>query len=167
MNLNDIEIIDIEQNKPSKTKKSRKGLVIVSTFLFLFIAVFSIGFVNRARVLNFLFRQNLETIEARSTKSENTLTEKPSQSNERDTNRLQLRIINNYINIRSEANPDSELLGKVEKDEIYDILKTDEDEFYSWYKIRTSSNITGYIASPKQDASLEDIDPPYVEILKY
>ena len=73
--------------------------------------------------------------------------EKP-QTNDRDTSQKQVEILNEYINIRTEATTKSETLGKVYKGEIYTVLETDK----FWLKIQTTNNITGWIISTYDDA---------------
>lgn len=68
------------------------------------------------------------------------------QSNARDENLEQLEVTNDIINIRMEADTKSEKVGKVSKGEIYTILETKEDNYYIWYKIKTSNDIEGFIA---------------------
>ena len=68
------------------------------------------------------------------------------QSNARDQNLEQLEVTNDIINIRMEADTKSEKVGKVSKGEIYTILETKEDNYYIWYKIKTSNDIEGFIA---------------------
>lgn len=68
------------------------------------------------------------------------------QSNARDENLEQLEVTNDIINIRMEADTKSEKVGKVSKGEIYTILETKEDNYYTWYKIKTSNDIEGFIA---------------------
>lgn len=68
------------------------------------------------------------------------------QSNARDENLEQLEVTNDTINIRMEADTKSEKVGKVSKGEIYTVLETKEDNYYTWYKIKTSNDIEGFIA---------------------
>lgn len=68
------------------------------------------------------------------------------QSNARNENLEQLEVTNDTINIRMEADTKSEKVGKVSKGEIYTILETKEDNYYIWYKIKTSNDIEGFIA---------------------
>lgn len=77
------------------------------------------------------------------------------QTNERDSNQKQVEIINDYINIRSQATTNSDVLGKVQKGEIYTVLETDK----FWLKIQTSNNITGWIISAYEEK-------PYVSYLE-
>lgn len=81
------------------------------------------------------------------------------QSNDRNETVEQFKVTNEYINIRKENKSDSELLGKVYKDEIYTIIEKEEDEYYVWYLIETKNNIKGYVA-----ARYEEED--YVELLE-
>jgi len=81
------------------------------------------------------------------------------QSNERDEYKEQFKVTNEYINIRTEADTKTEILGKVYKDEIYTILDTVEDEYYIWYLIKTNNDIEGYVAVQYEEES-------YVELLE-
>lgn len=85
-------------------------------------------------------------------------TTKNIQTNERDENVLQIKVINDYINIRKDADTNSEVLGKVYDGEIYTVLKQVDGD-YSWYLIETSTGIKGYIAGEYDGIK-------YVEILK-
>jgi len=68
------------------------------------------------------------------------------QSNQRDETKEQVEITNDYINIRKEASSESDVLGKVYKEEIYTVLEKQDDEYYNWVLIETNNNIKGYIA---------------------
>lgn len=72
--------------------------------------------------------------------------EKIIQSNERNESVEQIKITNDTINIRKENDSQSDILGKVYKDEIYTVLEKREDEYYVWCLIETNNNIKGYIA---------------------
>lgn len=48
--------------------------------------------------------------------------------------------VNNYVNIRSEANTESDVLGKLYNNSAAEVLETEGD----WYKI-TSGSVTGYV----------------------
>ena len=63
------------------------------------------------------------------------------QSNGRNVNENQLRIETRKINIRSSNTDNSPTIGTVYKGEIYTILDNEEE----WYKIKTNSNIEGWI----------------------
>lgn len=49
--------------------------------------------------------------------------------------------VDNYVNVRAEANAESEVLGKLYDDSAATVLETTED---GWYKI-TSGSVTGYV----------------------
>lgn len=161
--IDDIEIIDIEDEKP---KKSKKGIIIASLILLTFFSLLTVGFFNRQTIFAIIFDQDIE-IEAPSKETSKVEEQKKeiSKSNSLDKTKKQLKVINDYINIRSEANADSELLGEVESGEIYTVLSTVEAEYYYWYEIETNTSIKGFIASPRQDVYLDDIDEPYIEII--
>ena len=85
------------------------------------------------------------------------------QSNARDENLEQLEVTNDIINIRMEADTKSEKVGKVSKGEIYTILETKEDNYYIWYKIKTSNDIEGFIAG--KDKAEEGQVEEYIKLL--
>ena len=85
------------------------------------------------------------------------------QSNARDENLEQLEVTNDIINIRMEADTKSEKVGKVSKGEIYTILETKEDNYYTWYKIKTSNDIEGFIAG--KDKAEEGQVEEYIKLL--
>lgn len=61
--------------------------------------------------------------------------------------------VDNYVNVRSEANTESEVLGKLYNNSAATILETTED---GWYKI-TSGNVTGYVKCEYVVAGDEDL----------
>jgi len=75
------------------------------------------------------------------------------QSNDRDESVEQVEVTNDFINIRSENDSQSEALGKVYKGEIYTVLDKKEDEYYVWCLIKTNNDIEGYIAVKYQEES--------------
>lgn len=96
-------------------------------------------------------------------KLSNNMVDTVMQSNERNETLDQLEIINDEINIRQDADTKSEKLGKVVKGEIYTILETKEDNYYTWYKIKTNNDIEGFIAG-KYKPEDEDVQE-YIKIL--
>lgn len=75
-----------------------------------------------------------------------------SQSNKLDKSKTQIKVLVKRINIRKEPTINSEDIGDVYKDEIYTVLDNVDAEEYYWYKIETSKNVVGYIASdPKSE----------------
>ena len=96
-------------------------------------------------------------------KLSNNMVDNVIQSNERNETLDQLEIINDEINIRQDADTKSEKLGKVVKGEIYTIIETKEDNYYTWYKIKTNNDIEGFIAG-KYKPEDEDVQE-YIKIL--
>lgn len=77
--------------------------------------------------------------------SNNTNQNNNQQSNQKDENVDQVEIITEYINIRSEKDVESNIIGKVYKGELYSILSIDNSTF-KWIEIQTNNNIHGYIS---------------------
>ena len=96
-------------------------------------------------------------------KLSNNMVDNVIQSNERNETLDQLEIINDEINIRQDADTKSEKLGKVVKGEIYTIIETKEDNYYTWYKIKTNNDIEGFIAG-KYKPEDEDVQE-YIKLL--
>lgn len=71
------------------------------------------------------------------------------QTNIIDNSKKQIKIIVDKINIRSNPNVVSSDIGNVYNGEIYDVLGVSEDENYTWYNIKTSLGLTGYVANEK------------------
>ena len=90
-----------------------------------------------------VFIENKEKLKVKNNLDE--IIEEKKQTNERDETVNQLEIITDYINIRSNSNVNSEVVGKVYKGEIYTILEEVGTEF-DWYLIETNTGIKGYIA---------------------
>ena len=81
----------------------------------------------------------------------NTSTIKITQSNKKDKTKNQIEIIAKRINIRKEPKISSLDIGDVYAGEVYTVIEDVEDLDYYWYKIRTNTGITGFIASDKKD----------------
>lgn len=71
------------------------------------------------------------------------------QTNEIDNSKKQIKIMVDKINIRMEASKDSTDIGDVYYGEIYDVLGVIEDDNYTWYNIKTSLGLGGYVANEK------------------
>lgn len=69
---------------------------------------------------------------------------------------FQIKIINDYINIRSDYNTESKVLGTVNKDDIYNVLDITNTANHIWYKIDYKGKI-GYIASPRIEPYIEEL----------
>ena len=110
----------IKKDKNNKVKKSKKKLILI-----ILSVIFIIGIII---TLFFLFREN------------------EVQTNLRDDTKQQVEIITEYINIRESQDVSSDILGKVHKGEIYDVLSENTDSKYNWIEIETSNGIRGYIS---------------------
>ena len=84
--------------------------------------------------------------------------EKSPQSNEIDSNKTQVKVTVKRINIREDKTVNSKDIGDVFLGEVYTVLEDYEEEDYYWYKIKTNTNITGFIASDKKDEYVEVIN---------
>lgn len=69
---------------------------------------------------------------------------------------FQIEVINEYINIRSSSNIEGEVLGTVNKGDIYNVLDISNTENHIWYKINYKGK-KGYIASPKQEPYIKEL----------
>lgn len=69
---------------------------------------------------------------------------------------FQIKIINDYINIRSSANVESNVLGSVNKGDIYNVLDITNTETHIWYKINYKGQ-KGYIASPRKEPYIKEL----------
>ncbi len=69
---------------------------------------------------------------------------------------FQIEIINDYINIRKSANTEAEILGEVNKGDIYNVLDVIGGTNYIWYKIDYKGEI-GYIASSRETPYIKEL----------
>lgn len=79
-----------------------------------------------------------------------------TSSNNLNNNIDQIKILVDIINIRENPTIDSTDLGNVYINEIYDVLEIIDND-YTWYKIKTNTGISGYVASSKTDKWIEYI----------
>lgn len=84
------------------------------------------------------------------------------QTNPIDNTKEQIKIIADKINIREFSSVTSKDIGDVYNGEIYTVLSTAEDDIYTWYQIKTSLGITGYVANEKGKSwvSVSNADQP-------
>ncbi|MGM9877255.1 MAG: SH3 domain-containing protein [Bacilli bacterium] len=68
-------------------------------------------------------------------------------SNPASESKLQIRIINDYINIRKEKSINSDIIGIVKKDSIFDVVDYGHVGDFFWVHIKTDNNLDGYVAS--------------------
>lgn len=81
------------------------------------------------------------------------------QTNIVDDSKKQFEVLVRSINIRQLPSETSKDLGNVYDGEVYDILEEVDSELYTWYKIRTSLGIDGYVASKKDSDWLKVTSP--------
>lgn len=86
------------------------------------------------------------------------------QTNIKDENKLQFIVNVDVINIRESASVTSNDIGNVYINEIYDILESVDDGTYTWYKIRTSNGIEGYVAYLKNSNWVTVFEPKKEEV---
>lgn len=89
-----------------------------------------------------------------------------NQSNVINNDIDQIKILVDVINIRESSSVDSKDIGNVSLNEIYDVLDIVDSDIYTWYKIKTNTNVIGYVASKKDENWIEFISKKVVEIPK-
>ena len=73
------------------------------------------------------------------------------QSNERNLNVFQVKVITDNLKIRHVAGSSGMVIGNVKKDEVYTVLEQKEKSSQIWYKIKTNLGVEGYIADSYED----------------
>lgn len=62
---------------------------------------------------------------------------------------LYVRVINDFINVRKEPRTSTSKVGKVIKDDIYQVIDIKSGSAYKWYKVIDKNSNMGYIANPR------------------
>jgi len=88
-----------------------------------------------------------------------------TQANDRDTTKLQIKITTEFLNMREKASQTSELLGQVYEGEIYTVLDEKKTSEKTWYKIKTTFGVEGYVADRYNNDSKHTVTL-YVERLE-
>ncbi len=71
---------------------------------------------------------------------------------------FEVRITNDYINVRTQPTTAANKIYEVVKGEKYKVIEIfDEDPTYIWYKIVFSDRRTGWIASAVENAWVEEV----------
>ena len=127
-----MKVKKVKDNQDSGSKNKKIIIIVVSVVLVLVIGLlwYYFNYVKEDRVL---------------------------QSNYRDESVKQVMVITDYINIREEEDVNSNLLGKVYKDEIYTVLDENIDSKYHWIYIETMNGIRGYISGDSAYVSMLDV----------
>lgn len=79
----------------------------------------------------------------------------PSQSNELDPSKEQIKILYDELNIRLKAGTSSMRIGYVNEGDIYTVLDTVFADEHVWYKIETKQKLVGYVASGERHEYIE------------
>ena len=74
-----------------------------------------------------------------------------------NNNNNQIKILVKQINIRRMPDQNSDDLGDVYYNEYYNVLEIVDTKEYTWYKIKTNNDITGYVANSKTSKWVEYI----------
>lgn len=136
-------ITPISNNNINKDdiKKERKNNIITSVSTSIIITLISlvICFFTLNKKVNIL------------SKVENTIKDQniTELSNLPEGNKAYVKIINDYINVRSCEEARCDKLGEVKKDDIYEIVSITDGDNYYWYRILDNNSHKGYIANPK------------------
>ena len=91
-------------------------------------------------VTDYLTRSNEEAAVA-AAEAEEQVSENEAPVVESEYSDIAIAQVDNYVNVRSEPNTESEVLGKLYNNSAATILETTED---GWYRI-TSGSVTGYV----------------------
>jgi len=71
---------------------------------------------------------------------------------------FEVRIVNDYINVRSQPTTKAKKIYEVVRGEKYEVIEVfEEDIDYIWYKIVFSDRRTGWIASAVENAWVEEV----------
>jgi hypothetical protein len=69
------------------------------------------------------------------------------QTNVVDSTKQQIKVIADKITIKEKPSKDSLDIGNVYNGEFYDVLDIVEDVDYTWFNIKTSLGVTGYVTN--------------------
>lgn len=117
----------------------------------------SISDVTYGTHVHFEITKNNNYINPRKYASGEIVTTYQSYDNGENLSSDQIKILVKQINIRKEADENSDDLGDVYYGEYYDVIDIVDRSIYTWYKIKTRNEIVGYVASLKGGNWLEFI----------
>lgn len=109
----------------------------MKSFIKIIIAIFGIIYIIVGGIVAF------NTVKPNNNNS--TSSQKDTQSNERDIDKIQIEIVADVVKIRESKDPNSQVIGNVYKNEIYSVLSEDKESQYKWLEIETANGIKGYI----------------------
>ena len=86
-------------------------------------------------------------------------------SNELDEEKIKngwhIEVVNDYINIRKEASASSEILGQVNKGEVYSVVKVEDiGNNTFWYNIEYEKDKFGWVFNSSTTNYLKDVNNP-------
>ena len=79
-------------------------------------------------------------------------------SNSISESKLQIKITNDYINIRKDQSVSSDIVGIVMKDSVFDVIDYEKDGKYCWVHIKSDNELEGYVASFEDNIYYEFIN---------
>ena len=82
-----------------------------------------------------------------------------SQSNGLNNKVLQIKVLQDFMNVRKDASENSSIVTQAGKDDIFSVLDIVYELPHTWYKIKTNQGIEGYIASGGDHSNLEYLAP--------
>lgn len=72
---------------------------------------------------------------------------------------FELRVVGDFINVRTQPTTHAKKVYEVNKGELYDVLEVfDEDFSYTWYKITFSDRRVGWVASDNANPWVEKVE---------
>ena len=92
-------------------------------------------------------------------------------SNKTDNSKLQVKVTTDKIYIRNKASVNSEKIGVVLENSVFDVISYNADSGFVWFLIKTDNDINGYISTKSNMSYLKpnkDIDtvPPEISVSK-
>ena len=82
-----------------------------------------------------------------------------AQSNGRNSKVLQIRVLQDFMNVRKDASENASIVTQAGKDDIFSVLDVVYELPHTWYKIKTNQGVEGYIASGGDHSNLEYLAP--------
>lgn len=134
-----------KKEKIEKRNKSLEKLYLRKRFCISNIIIVTTTLLASLFTILFIYNKNFEKVQPY------------EQSNPKDL--TQFEVIIDYIAVREKPTANSEFLGRIFKDDIYNIKRVidNEDSNFIWYEIKYEKD-TAYVGSDKED--------PYVRILE-
>lgn len=81
------------------------------------------------------------------------------QSNPRNENVIQIRILDEYMNLRESCSTQANQITQVQNGDIFTVLDIEYSNGHTWYKVKTALGYTGFIASGNRHEYVEYLAP--------